>query len=1009
MGATLDRAHFAIALARARHAADDPKVLGLRLTRPAGAAAAAVSRSARSHNRLGVASELLRLSRDAAGKEALQAAATAHLLAGEPANAVTALKSIPESSRDASTWNDLAAAHAVIADQSDVESDRLAALDAADRALALQPLHAEAAFNRAKIVEAFGVFVIARGPWKRALAADAISPWSSIVRTHLSAQFIPDRQAWQNSTANIDEVTPAQLRTLTRDLPQQARAFAEGPYLSFWADRTANGDHEAAQQLIDRARVIGGVLRDRGDSMVADAVEAIDRSSSRDLLVRGHLDYKEGRLAYARHDAVEAERLLRRAERSFAGAGSPMAAWARHFAAAATLKMGRPNEALEIQRRLLADERRAGGTHKALMARIQLEIALAEAVQGHWSASLDAAAESVVISRSLGERGNVAAAEAILCEDYDFVGQAATARRHCFSALRNASAAGDLDRVRVILAALSRTELRGHRWTWARAVQRLEAALIHVQKDDGLDADLFLRDATAESHLGNRRLAAEALLRARASAVRIAANHLRYTLLSDIDAVEGMILRRINPRRSATLLTSAIAYQKHASRPILLPELHLARGRIHLASGALEAAHHDFDEGIRELERQRTTIRDAEIRPGIFDDASDLFEEAVALHLHRNDPATALAYVERGRARTALEQIEDADAPPIAPLAEVQRRLAPGAVLLEYVALTDRLVIFVITQDHLNHRIVLASRDRVAQTALRFVDALSERRDDHVARAASVELHELVIEPIRAELSGVRAVTIVADDVLQRVPFAALLDPRSGAYLIERVTLATAPSASIFAAIVDRLSAGGNYRPASALIYANPLAGERYPSLHVAEAEAREAARNYQRSDLLAGKEATAARFTAMAASHQVIYFAGHAVVDKHEPARSALICASGDTVTSRQIAQLKLSRHPWVVLAACSTMTGRNAAVEGVSSLSRAFLVAGASAVIGTLWDIDDREAAPLVTALHKHLSRGVAPSEALRAAQLEALGGNREIRRWAAFAVLGAANHRP
>ena len=87
--------------------------------------------------------------------------------------------------------------------------------------------------------------------------------------------------------------------------------------------------------------------------------------------------------------------------------------------------------------------------------------------------------------------------------------------------------------------------------------------------------------------------------------------------------------------------------------------------------------------------------------------------------------------------------------------------------------------------------------------------------------------------------------------------------------------------------------------------------------------------------------------------------------------------------------------------------MTGRNAAVEGVSSLARAFVIAGVPAVVGTLWDIDDREAAFVVRRLHEELARGVRPELALRSAQRAAIQstdpGVRDPRYWSAFSVLG------
>ena len=89
----------------------------------------------------------------------------------------------------------------------------------------------------------------------------------------------------------------------------------------------------------------------------------------------------------------------------------------------------------------------------------------------------------------------------------------------------------------------------------------------------------------------------------------------------------------------------------------------------------------------------------------------------------------------------------------------------------------------------------------------------------------------------------------------------------------------------------------------------------------------------------------------------------------------------------SSEIARLSLQRRPLVILAACGTFRGDTAHVAGAATLARAFLLAGARAVIGTLWEIDDDVAAALFLRLHEHLRTGASPARALRAAQVDML----------------------
>ena len=99
----------------------------------------------------------------------------------------------------------------------------------------------------------------------------------------------------------------------------------------------------------------------------------------------------------------------------------------------------------------------------------------------------------------------------------------------------------------------------------------------------------------------------------------------------------------------------------------------------------------------------------------------------------------------------------------------------------------------------------------------------------------------------------------------------------------------------------------------------------------------------------------------------------------------------------------LPLPHTRLVVLAGCDTASGALGAER--DSVADAFLRAGASNVIATLWPINDASAATFFPVLHRYLVEGLSPAAALRATQLAWLhspNADRSPVVWAAVQLL-------
>ena len=75
--------------------------------------------------------------------------------------------------------------------------------------------------------------------------------------------------------------------------------------------------------------------------------------------------------------------------------------------------------------------------------------------------------------------------------------------------------------------------------------------------------------------------------------------------------------------------------------------------------------------------------------------------------------------------------------------------------------------------------------------------------------------------------------------------------------------------------------------------------------------------------------------------------------------------------------------------------------------SLARGFILAGASSVIKTAWEVNDEASADIITRFYYHLSKGKQKDEAMRLAKLEYLKESSPAFTnpyfWAAYEVLG------
>jgi CHAT domain-containing protein/Tfp pilus assembly protein PilF len=341
---------------------------------------------------------------------------------------------------------------------------------------------------------------------------------------------------------------------------------------------------------------------------------------------------------------------------------------------------------------------------------------------------------------------------------------------------------------------------------------------------------------------------------------------------------------------------------------------------------------------------------------------------------------------------------------------EIQQALPVDTALVEYLVGEESLVVFVLTSKGLHATTVPTSGATLSAKVELLRDLLVQRRRNEW-RPPAVSLYGSLISPIEQAgwLIGMKRLYLVPHEMLHYVPFAAL--PRGIAetshLLVDDYVLAYLPSATSLVLADSRARA-------TRTVFA--LAPARAHLLY-AQQEAERVTEHFPPERLLlVGDHATEYSFKTQASRYRVIHLATHGHFDKLNPLFSGLdLEPDGHDDGHLQAYEiLGLDLHAdLVTLSACDTALGGGyfadvPAGDDLVGLTRAFLSAGSTSVLASLWEVNDRSTLDLMSAFYGGL-RQDNKAEALANAQ-------RTLRRpgspyahpyfWAAFALVGRMN---
>ncbi|MBL0307268.1 MAG: CHAT domain-containing protein [Chitinophagaceae bacterium] len=129
------------------------------------------------------------------------------------------------------------------------------------------------------------------------------------------------------------------------------------------------------------------------------------------------------------------------------------------------------------------------------------------------------------------------------------------------------------------------------------------------------------------------------------------------------------------------------------------------------------------------------------------------------------------------------------------------------------------------------------------------------------------------------------------------------------------------------------------------------------------------------------------------------LMLSGAAEADKES---ASLENKSNGVITSYEAMNLDLQGTHLVVLSACETGLGEVRAGEGVYGLQRAFLVAGAEALVMSLWKVDDAATQQLMNNFYTNWTKTGDKQKAFKQAQLQLMTKYKEPFYWGAFVMM-------
>ncbi len=264
----------------------------------------------------------------------------------------------------------------------------------------------------------------------------------------------------------------------------------------------------------------------------------------------------------------------------------------------------------------------------------------------------------------------------------------------------------------------------------------------------------------------------------------------------------------------------------------------------------------------------------------------------------------------------------------------------------------------------------------------------------------SYHFYELLIKDLVPAFDS-KHLIIIPDNFLSYLPFEILTSndrPASNfslkeqSYLFEEFDISYSFSASLLLYSKDQKYNSKDAFVGFAPDFKDPLAenasrncgeGELY-SLQCSEEEITDI-NNLFKGKTYVGASAKKDSFESSIKDYSIIHLATHACVDEENPNFSR-IYFKDSYLSNFDLTNMRIEAN-LAVLSACNTNVGPLMKGDGVSSISKGFILAGCPSILTSLWSVDDCSTSELMKNFYHSLKNGNSKSTSLRQAKIEYL----------------------